>query len=53
MGVLADFFIAAGPGVPDYDGAAGFPDSDRVEAKRITPLGARVHSILGHPMPDP
>ena len=40
MGILSDFFIAGGNGVPDYNGGQGFAPEDVCAAKRITPLEA-------------
>lgn len=40
MGILSDFFIADGPGVPDYQGGQAVPAEDRCQLKSITPLEA-------------
>jgi hypothetical protein len=40
MSVLSDFIIASGDSVPSYDGISGYPDADRCQFKRITPLEA-------------
>ena len=40
MGTLSDFFIADSKSFASYSTGADFPDSDRCQAKRITPLEA-------------
>jgi hypothetical protein len=40
MGILSDFFIAGGEGVPEYDGGKGFAPEDVCTGKGLTPLQA-------------